>query len=66
MQKFYQGRKKVLITLVEKCKSTVERKKTDAKSAKEKFQAWTAVCEVGNFYWRGCSSWPFFFGRGGR
>ena len=22
------------------------------------------MCEVGNFYWGGCSSWPFFFGGG--
>ena len=45
---FTEAEKKLLITLVEKYKSTVECKKTDAKSAKEKFQAWTELCEEFN------------------
>ena len=36
---FTEREKKLLITLVEKYKSTIECKKTNAKSAKEKFQA---------------------------
>ena len=45
---FTEAEKKLLITLVEKYKSTIECKKTDAKSAKEKLQAWTELCEEFN------------------
>ena len=45
---FTEAEKKLLITLVEKYKSTIECKKTDAKSAKEKLQAWTELCKEFN------------------
>ena len=45
---FTEAEKKLLITLLEKYKSTIECQKTDAKSAKEIFQVWTELCEEFN------------------